>query len=92
MRAGAEERGKVKMWISFGKISVSGAEMTGLGRDVKAEHDRRLSQNWPEGDRRNRVEDDGIGKGKIAVAGNFSKLGKVVCAAGLGGKGKKISC
>lgn len=32
---------------------------------------------------------DGIGKGKIAVAGNFSKLGKVVCAAGLGGKGKK---
>lgn len=32
MRAGAEERGKVKMWISFGKISVSGAEMTGLGK------------------------------------------------------------
>ena len=88
------------MWISFGKISVFGAEMTGLGRDVrlkaehdnrevKAEHDRRLSRNWFEDDRRNRVEDDGVGKGKIAVAGNFSKLGKVVCAAGLGGKGKK---
>lgn len=59
MRAGAEERGKVKMWISFGKISVSGAEMTGLG------------------------------KGKLPLPAIFSKLGKVVCAAGLGGKGKK---
>ena len=66
-------------------------EMTGLGRDVrlKAEHDRRDPRVKPEDDRRNRVEDDGVGKGKIAVAGNFSKLGKVVCAAGLGGKGKK---
>lgn len=37
-------------------------------------------------------EDDGegTGKGKIAVAGNFGKLGKVVCAADRAAKVKKI--
>ena len=32
----------------------------------------------------------GTGKGKIAVAGNFGKLGKVVCAASRAAKVKKI--
>lgn len=59
MRAEAEERGKVKMWISFGKISVSGTEMTGLG------------------------------KGKLPLPAILASSARWVCAAGLGGKGKK---
>lgn len=34
----------------------------------------------------------GTGKGKIAVAGNFGKLGKVVCVAARAAKVKKNFC
>ena len=75
MRAEAEERGKVKMWISFGKISVSGTEMAGLGRDVrlKAEHDNReVKAEHDRRDPRTAVE-------KAALTAGFSRKSNEAC-------------